>query len=221
MKRKLIHDYILSNIEYTEDEMYSNAYSALVFGKTNCEGYAMLTYKMLEAAGIENIIVTNEDHAWNVVKINSRWYHLDTTWNDGKKRDSGFYKYYNLTDNEICKSRNYVNKYGILCTTDYIEDLGEINTATNGKYAEVLKDIKETQDYVFVSNFQNDAAISLLYSKALVKEGESINLVDPKILNELNANSYQWSTSDPNIATVTNGVLTAKRKEQYLFQRSL
>ncbi|OPZ94902.1 MAG: Xyloglucanase Xgh74A precursor [Firmicutes bacterium ADurb.Bin419] len=211
-KEKLIHDYILSNIEYTDDVMYSNAYSALFFGKTNCEGYAMLTHKMLKAAGIENIIVTNEDHAWNIVKINNNWYHLDTTWNDGPRRYLGFYKYYNLTDNEICQSRNYVNRYGILCTSDYIEELIETNTSNRGKYSEVLNDIKDTQDYVSVNNFQNDAALSLFYNEALVKEGENLNLVDPKIPYELNGNSYEWSTSDSDVATVTNGVLTAKKE---------
>ncbi|NLD45818.1 MAG: transglutaminase, partial [Clostridiaceae bacterium] len=38
-KEKLIHDYILTNIEYFEDEKYGNAYSALYYGKTKCDGY--------------------------------------------------------------------------------------------------------------------------------------------------------------------------------------
>ncbi len=165
---------------------------------------------MLKAAGIENIIVTNEDHAWNVVKINDKWYHLDTTWDDSKKKDYGFYKYYNLTDNEILETRNYNNVYGKECITNYIADLTERNTNNDGKYGELLKDIGQNDDYYFVNSFNSNASLDLLYNEVVLKEGEKLLLVDHKIPTELYENSYQWSTSDPNVATVTNGIITAK-----------
>lgn len=146
-KEKLIHDYIVNNVEYSLDEKYGSAYSALYYGKTKCDGYAMLTYKMLKAAGIENIIVTNEDHAWNVVKINDKWYHLDTTWDD-PENDISFYRFYNLSDDEINKldeNRNYISVNGIKCVTNYISDLSERNTQSGGKYDGILKDIQENR----------------------------------------------------------------------------
>jgi len=150
-KEKLIHDYILTNVDYTEEEKYGDAYSALYYGKTKCDGYAMLTYKMLKAASIESKIVTNEDHAWNVVKINEKWYHLDTTWDDGKKESFGFYKYYNLTDDEILETRNYENVYGIECTSNYMDDLSERNI--DGKYDEILKDLDKRDNYYLINSF--------------------------------------------------------------------
>lgn len=210
-KEKLIHDYIVTNVDYCEEEKYGNAYSALYYGKTKCDGYAMLTHKMLKAAGIENIIVTNEDHAWNVVKIDNKWYHFDTTWNDGKKKDYGYYKYYNKTDSEILESRNYSNVYGIECTSDYIADLTERNTKSDGKYGELLKDFEQNDDYYFVNSFNSNASLTLLYNEVVLKEWESISLIDDKIPTELYENSYQWSTSDPDVATVTNGIITAKK----------
>ena len=210
-KEKLIHDYIVTNIDYCEEEKYGDAYSALYYGKTKCDGYAMLTYKMLKAAGIENIIVTNEDHAWNVVKINDKWYHLDTTWDDAKKKDYGFYRYYNLTDDEILETRNYNNVYGIECTSNYIADLTERNTNSDGKYGELLKDFEQNDDYYFVNSFNSNASLTLLYNEVVLKELESISLIDDKIPTELYENSYQWSTSDPDVATVTNGIITAKK----------
>ena len=210
-KEKLIHDYIVTNVDYCEEEKYGNAYNALYYGKTKCDGYAMLTYKMLKAAGIDNIIVTNEDHAWNVVKINENWYHLDTTWDDAKKKDYGFYKYYNLTDDEIIKTRNYDNVYGKECTSNYIDDLTERNDYSDGKYGEILKEIKKNDDYYFINSFNSNASLDLLYNEVVLKEGESISLVDDKISPELYESSYQWSTSDPDVATVSNGIITAKK----------
>ena len=51
-KEKLIHDYIMTNIDYCEEKNMVMLI-VLYYGKTKCDGYAMLTYKMLKAAGIE------------------------------------------------------------------------------------------------------------------------------------------------------------------------
>ena len=51
-----------------------------------CQGYALLALKMLRELGIETLYVVGEvntgPHAWNLVKVDGEWYHLDTTWND-------------------------------------------------------------------------------------------------------------------------------------------
>lgn len=107
VKEKAIHDYIVNHVSY--DTSYSNysLYAALVKGKAVCQGYALLTYRMLKEAGIENCIISGtargESHAWNMVKIDGRWYHLDTTWNDPVPDIPGrlLYKYYNLSDDEL------------------------------------------------------------------------------------------------------------------------
>jgi len=206
-KEKLIHDFILTYVEYCEDEEHGNAYSALYYGKTKCDGYSMLAYKMLKEAGMESIIVTNEDHAWNLVKVNGKWYHLDTTWNDAGK-DYGFYKYYNLSDDEILETRNYTDTNGIDCTTNYIDELTGQNDNSGGKYEEILKEIEVKDEVSLVNKFNGNTYLSLLYDEVVLKEGESIFLVDDGIPFELYENLYQWSTSDPDTATVTNGVVT-------------
>jgi len=45
----------------------------------------------------------------------------------------------------------------------------------------------------------------------VLKEGESISLIDDKISPELYEDMYQWSTSDPDLATVSNGIITAEK----------
>lgn len=88
-KVKAIHDYIVNLVEYdvSLNKPDHSAYGGLVSSKhrTVCQGYALLVYKMLTEAGVPAHYVTGyagEDHAWNVVKIDGKWYYLDATWND-------------------------------------------------------------------------------------------------------------------------------------------
>ena len=210
-KEKMIHDYLLSRLKYSPEASFGNAYSALYYGETSCEGYAMLTYKMLKAAGIDNIIVTNTDHAWNVVKINNKWYHLDTTWDDGEKRDEGVYEYYNLTDDEILETHAYTNTSGILCTSNYVEDLKTLNTNSSGKFEKILKDIKRKTDYSTINVFKSNASMNLLYSDVILKEGEQISLISNEFPTGFYDDTYAWRSSDPDIADVSNGLIIAKK----------
>ena len=72
--------------------------------------------------------------------------------------------YYNLSDDEILETRNYNNEYGIECTSNYIDDLTERNS--DGKYEEILKDLKKNDDYYFINRFNSNASLDLLYNEA-------------------------------------------------------
>jgi uncharacterized protein YeeX (DUF496 family) len=107
-KEKVIHDWIVKNLSYDITLEHHSAYAGIVAPyKTVCQGYALLTYKMLSQAGIENKIVQgmahSQLHVWNLVKIDSNWYQVDTTWDDPVPNIPGrvLYNYYNLTDSQI------------------------------------------------------------------------------------------------------------------------
>ena len=100
-KIKIIHDYLVDNIEYDEtvskDNIY-NIYGALVLNKCVCEGYAKAFQYLANMAEIENTIVIGtgknsegrtENHAWNYVKLYNNWYAIDTTWDDPIIRNNG------------------------------------------------------------------------------------------------------------------------------------
>ena len=112
-KEKAIHDYIVLNVAYDEtspdeDIKYSD-YNAVTKHIAVCEGYALLTYKMLTIEGIDaRIVVSNNGpdevgHAWNMAKIGGIWYHLDCTFDDPVPDVKGRveYDYFNKTDSEI------------------------------------------------------------------------------------------------------------------------
>ncbi|WP_081413176.1 transglutaminase domain-containing protein [Aneurinibacillus terranovensis] len=116
-KEKAIHDYIVANTRY--DTNYNNytAYEALTQGKAVCQGYALLAYKMLDKAGIQNQIVEgtagDQPHTWNLVNLDGKWYNLDCTWDDPVPDEPGrvMYNYYNLTDRQIGKDHFWLQSH--------------------------------------------------------------------------------------------------------------
>ena len=111
-KIKIVHDYLIDTIEYdstiSEDNIY-NICGALISRKCVCEGYAKAFQYLMNEIGIENIIVigtgTNsnsqtENHAWNYVKLNEKWYAIDATWDDpivignGRVSEESKHKYF-------------------------------------------------------------------------------------------------------------------------------
>ena len=91
---KLIHDYLIEEIDYDENYQSKGTYSiygAFVDKKCVCEGYTRAFKYLADIAGIDCLfmqgIATNSDgrtesHAWNCVKLNGTWYLIDTTWDD-------------------------------------------------------------------------------------------------------------------------------------------
>lgn len=85
-KVKAIHDYIINRVSYDQTFMKYSAYNALINKSSVCEGYAAAAYRMFLDSGIESrIIIGFADggaHAWNIVKVNGKWYNIDLTWDD-------------------------------------------------------------------------------------------------------------------------------------------
>ena len=111
-KMRYIHDYLVDTIEYdqtfVEKNIY-NIYGALVSKTCVCEGYAKASQYLLNESGLENVIITGtatnsdgktENHAWNYVNIDEKWYAIDTTWDDpiivggGKLTNTIRYRYF-------------------------------------------------------------------------------------------------------------------------------
>ncbi len=107
-KTKAVHDYIVLNSKYDTNKLYYSDYDLLTEGTSVCNGYALLTYNMLQKLNIPVKLISGlgsgEDHIWNMVKLGDYWFHLDTTWDDPTP-DIGTisYSYYMLTEREITK----------------------------------------------------------------------------------------------------------------------
>ena len=91
-KIKIFHDYLIKNTTY--DEAFANggnsvydstkANGALLEHYAVCGGYAEALALFLDYINVPNIIISNKNHAWNLVFYNGEWFHIDPTWNDAE-----------------------------------------------------------------------------------------------------------------------------------------
>ncbi len=87
---KIYHDYIINTSKYDSNRSDQNivkyksdiAYGPLLEGRGLCGGYTDAMALFLEEMKVENFKVASENHVWNAVKIDHKWYHLDLTWDD-------------------------------------------------------------------------------------------------------------------------------------------
>lgn len=91
-----VHDYLILNCKYdyanyladTIPYISGTAYGALVDGKAVCEGYTQAFLYIMNKLGIPCRYVrgyvgtTQGPHAWNMVQLDGKWYHVDVTWDD-------------------------------------------------------------------------------------------------------------------------------------------
>lgn len=88
-KVKKVHDYIIKRVAYDQTYQKYSAYDALINKSSVCEGYATAAYRLFTELGLESRIVTGwagvkvpVAHAWNIVKVDGKWYNIDLTWDD-------------------------------------------------------------------------------------------------------------------------------------------
>ncbi|MEN1937319.1 transglutaminase domain-containing protein [Paenibacillus sp. 102] len=148
-KVKAIHDYVVKHVSYDTSYKAYTAYEALVNRSAVCQGYTLLTYQLLQEAGIQSHIVTGKGngqaHAWNLVKIENKWYHMDTTFDDPVPDKAGrvTYSYYNMSDEQLGKDHEWDrSKYPKASANYYNELTNKIKTGTPKAvvYKKMLKD---------------------------------------------------------------------------------
>jgi len=134
-KEKVLHDYIVNHSQYDYENLMNNTiphdsftpYGILILGRGVCQGYAEAFELLGKKAGLECQVVIGKaygvnqwsGHAWNIVKIGDRYYHLDVTFDDPViKGGNGIlrYNYYNLTDTEITKDHKWDRSAYPACT---------------------------------------------------------------------------------------------------------
>lgn len=110
---KMVHDFICENFEYdltlTNYDDYSGVFN-LIDGKQEmvCQGYSLMTYKLLTLSGIDSKILLNTDetHSFNIVSIDNKWYFLDTT-SDDTGYFNGTYDYNYFLKASLSGGKNY------------------------------------------------------------------------------------------------------------------
>ena len=109
-KELYLHDVLVNKVTYTSSKLEEqNGYTTLVDGKGVCAGYAFALQYLLMRAGIQSYYVVGfagENHAWNLAKIDGKWYYVDATWDDPLNNGSDdpyspYYSYFNITTKKL------------------------------------------------------------------------------------------------------------------------
>lgn len=123
-KTLAIHDYLVLNAKYdyanfltdTIPPISHTAYGVLALDAGVCDGYALAFKELMTRLGIPTIKVMSVtmNHSWNLVKLGSKWYHVDVSsddpifpaangWfnNDYDLEGSVYHKYFLLSDSAI------------------------------------------------------------------------------------------------------------------------
>jgi len=200
-KELYVHNSIAKNVKYYNDiteienvpEVYHTIYGVFIEKQAVCDGFAKAMQIILDKNDIENIFITgmiNEvPHAWNMVKLDSEWYHLDLTSDKYVKQEDGNTKtvvhtYFNVTDKTILKSHTIDNKElnpnaNSTIYNYYVKTNSFINSTQN--FESRIKEIVQSQSDNNSLEFSAD-----------------INDVPTKLLNvlyDINFNNYKTNST--------------------------
>lgn len=110
------HDWIVKNVSYSLRATYADyAVGALGNKKAVCAGYAKLYQFFLDQSGIENIYIAamtqKEKHAWNLVRYEGHWFHVDCTWDRGITGANVNHWYFMMSDEEFNANGNHTDDW--------------------------------------------------------------------------------------------------------------
>ena len=128
-KALLLHDWVATHCNYSASATYADyAYGVLVEGRAACQGYAEAYRALCLEAGLECTVVsaTNPNHAWNLVRVDGSWYHVDCCWDDDTMNlsaDTVKHENFLLTNEQIATT---TSAHG----TEWSAANGQVATAT-------------------------------------------------------------------------------------------
>lgn len=104
-KIRTVYDYICRNVAYDYANLGNasytlqyTAYAALKNKTAVCGGYSSLFYRIMLELGIDARVITGTcsegAHAWNIVKLEGKYYDLDSTWDAGRGQPGNEYQFF-------------------------------------------------------------------------------------------------------------------------------
>ena len=121
-KEQMIFEYLQTNVKYTDDgeAERSNIIGALIQQKAVCSGISKAFAYLCHHAGIPCICVFDDEHMWNIVKIDSHFTNVDATYGTSCGLPHVNYTYFNVTDYEMSKHHNRSTEFPPGCNWPYL-----------------------------------------------------------------------------------------------------
>ena len=180
----ILHDRLADHIAYEDGDRVHDAYGALINGKAVCEGYTKAFQYLLQKVGIQSFMATgtgNGDlHAWNIVRIDGKYYNVDLTWDDVKS--DIIYTYFNTTDEEIKSLSHILDKesedFAPVCTSTDANYFAVYGGKTNAFSADEIGEIIKrngTRFHIYVTGNVNEFSDSFFNNLSAVGTESNLN----------------------------------------------
>ncbi len=92
-KEYALYRYIIEHAEYSE-EMRKDmpfGYYILTEGVGVCGDYAEALALLCRHAGLDMFCVSSDTHAWNIIRLEGKYYHVDALWDEENEKESPIY----------------------------------------------------------------------------------------------------------------------------------
>ena len=133
-----LYNSLQRNIKYDNEEFHATlegiskspashtAYGAIVNRVAVCDGFSLAFVLLAQKLGFECMLAFGQsayssmsvvEHAWNIIKIKDKFYHMDITWDTLKYNGFGEYSYdyFALRDEEISNDHKWVKETTPAC----------------------------------------------------------------------------------------------------------
>lgn len=108
-----IHDMLVNSVRYRLDAPDGRIMlGPLLNGRGICGGISLAASFLLNGTGVESGVATGTaldgtPHAWNMVRLDGTWYHVDVTWDLSEYGGHVKHDYLNVSDSFMRRSRSW------------------------------------------------------------------------------------------------------------------
>lgn len=194
----IVHDYLVQNCEYDYENYQNNrvpdishtAYGSLVNRMAVCDGYSdAFSYIMEQKLGISCDVVSSQAmaHAWNMIEIGGKWYHVDATWDDPTGDNIGrvVHNYFLLSSSKISDSEHKHISWNELHVADS-------TTYDNAFWSKITSAICRNNGSWYYSKYQEDENdVTMQQAVKLVKKDELLSGSEEPVFS-----TSVWTTGD-------------------------
>ncbi len=169
-KALALHDYFVTHTRYrpTDEPAYNDElYYALVRNRGACSSYARAYALLCTRAGLANYLVIGKHngsaHAWNIVRLDGKWVHIDCTFDDPMPDmgDHPVRAYFAMTDKQIAVDHSWNRSQVPACNSPELYYFS--------RYKHVFRTIDDFYAHMSTCNTQTG-----YYREAIVSEVEKM-----------------------------------------------
>lgn len=204
-KIKVIHDYLVTTVTYDHESLTGrvdrngdpyNIIGPILKKRAVCWGIACAFKLLCDYCRVKSFVITGNaipadgdaGHAWNIVKIDDKTYHVDATWDLRQKGDVSIsYDYFNLDDKLIGKDHTWNKRFYPKCD--------EIKHNYYFKNQLFVKTLDQLSDFVADRLSKKETFIAVKFANTWPSDKEIAKAIERGFLKARKYCTYSYSFS--------------------------